>query len=479
MTFSFFTSCHSKPVDPDVPEVIIIEPEVKETTAALADDGSASVTFNNFSFNEISDKTKLSVSGSFACEPATFQYSITNFDGINKNFSVQIDIQNVQPVEHLKGKFTFNYDGKVIAQQPQSEFDISLYDTPQVYLPEIKTSESQIHEGNVCVTFEGFTCSNIVDRDLLSVYYSGQPTLGRVDRCTIIFGIENYFKVCVYFVGVAAETVNGYFTFQYGSSLIDVPQDNFSCVLQRDWDKPDFETDDWVNVIDVASNGLSDLQEYYGVANFVGLTRTVTISNDIMLEKQYPVTVVGQNQDCYVDTGLRVPLTFQFDNVISTYEGEDYVPTEIDWDPEDDTPWYNPEDDTSCNLRKFLNENFMDRIDPNVVEGIKPVRKITISKEPEVGDEPEYIESKDKLWCFSPSEVGIVPGQPLGYDEGECYQYYEPDKGLLESELRYATDITSGEILKWWCRSPYEYGNVKGGIGLAHRKSPVRPCFCI
>ncbi len=170
------------------------------------------------------------------------------------------------------------------------------------------------------------------------VFYSGQPTLGEIKSCSIINFLNNKFSVQIIFSGVAAETIDGTFTFQYASSQIDVPPDNFSCKLIKDRKMPDFQTDSWANVMCYASDGLQSLQQHYGVANFVGLTRVVDVKTNKVGEspKSYPVTVVGQNQDHYFESGAIVPLTFQFDNVISEYKDDEYVPVTEMWDLGDD-----------------------------------------------------------------------------------------------------------------------------------------------
>lgn len=83
-----------------------------------------------------------------------------------------------------------------------------------------------------------------------------------------------------------------------------------------------FSTDSWENVAKQAKKGLNHLKEYYGVKSFAGLTRTVTVNG-----LKHQVMVVGENEDID-ENGKKVPLTFQFLNVICDEEGH---PLKVKW----------------------------------------------------------------------------------------------------------------------------------------------------
>ncbi|MCQ3908710.1 MAG: hypothetical protein MJ200_04155 [Mycoplasmoidaceae bacterium] len=234
------SSCNNTPATEDA--LIIKDPTSKHGEDDIQDDKSANILLPFFSYNIPIDQKKLTVSGSFSYGEAEFKYSIVDFDIFNKTFSVLINIQKIQVVEHLIGKIFFKYNNVDVTSE-LADFDLSVNPVKSIKLPEVKESLTQIKSGNASVKFQGFQANGIKNVNEILVSFTGTPTLGKVEKCTITDVSNNNFSVAISFSGVAAETIDGYFQFFYESSQVSAPKDNFSCTLLVESGQPDFETD--------------------------------------------------------------------------------------------------------------------------------------------------------------------------------------------------------------------------------------------
>lgn len=257
-----------------------------------------------------------------------------------------------------------------------------------------------------------------------------------------------------------------------------------------------FQTDSWATVINVANQGFEALKAAYGIGTFVGLTRQITLIDDVYGEQTYQVVVVGENKDV-ISENNNAALTFEFVRLISD-DYDEAIPMPYGSDV---NQW------SSSPLREYLQTTFLDDFPNEVKSAIKPVIKHTVNTVEANKNGITLEETHDKI--FLPSlvdiygETGIRTSQlgiseadaDLYVQEGVQYDFYQKmgpmDPADYINSLKKAG--LDGQTEDYWLRSPfisgtpatyytwsiYEYGNAGEVPTMDDEECAIAPMFCI
>ncbi|MCQ3908625.1 MAG: hypothetical protein MJ200_03665 [Mycoplasmoidaceae bacterium] len=214
----------------DVNDIKIYCPEKKEIVIQCYSPKETTIV-SGFSYENIYDTKKLSVTNTFSEGVASFESSIFNVNEDKKTFDIRIVSQNATPGK-IVGIFEFFYEGVELKNSPKDNFTLSIIDAPRVEMDgELTKNINLDSSGTGSCVFSGFRALNILDHDKFKCV----PTFkqdGALVVSKIDFLNDEEFTITIQFSNARSETLDGTFLFyQNGIQIFDAPDDTLSIVL--------------------------------------------------------------------------------------------------------------------------------------------------------------------------------------------------------------------------------------------------------
>lgn len=225
----FLTNCSPTPTI-DVDDIKIYGPEKKEIVIQCYSSEETTIVFG-FSYENVCDTKRLSVTNTFSEGLASFESTIINVNEEKKTFDIRIISQNATPGQ-ISGNFEFFYEGIKLENSPKDNFTLSIVGAPKIEMDgELTQNINLDSSGTGSCVFSGFRALNVLDHNSFKCV----PTFAQ-DGATVVSNIDfvdnEEFTITIQFSNARSETLKGGFLFyQNDTRIFDAPSENLSVVL--------------------------------------------------------------------------------------------------------------------------------------------------------------------------------------------------------------------------------------------------------